>query len=33
MIAKEYDTGKIKEKLEELRKLVNEELGEGNAEA
>jgi hypothetical protein len=33
MIAKEYDTGKIKEKLEELRKLVNEELGEGNTEA
>jgi hypothetical protein len=33
MIAKEYDTGKIKEKLEELRKLVNEELGEGNKKA
>jgi hypothetical protein len=33
MIAKEYDTGKIKEKLEELRKLVDEELGEGNTEA
>jgi hypothetical protein len=32
MIAKEYDTGKIKEKLEELRKLVNEELGEANKE-
>jgi len=33
IIAKEYDTGKIKEKLEELRKLVNEELGEGNKKA
>jgi methionyl-tRNA synthetase len=33
IIAKEYDTGKIKEKLEELRKLVDEELGEGNSEA
>ncbi|MHC3130149.1 MAG: hypothetical protein IBV52_08765 [Candidatus Bathyarchaeota archaeon] len=33
IIAKEYDTGKIKEKLEELRKLIDEELGEGNAEA
>jgi len=33
MIAKEYDTGKIKEKLEELRKLVDEELGEGNKKA
>jgi hypothetical protein len=33
MIAKEYDTGKIKEKLEELGKLVDEELGEGNTEA
>ena len=32
MIAKEYDTGKIKEKLEELRKLVDEELGEANRE-
>ena len=31
--AKEYDTGKIEEKLEELRKLVNEELGEGNKKA
>jgi len=30
LIAREYDTGKIKEKLEELRKLVNEELGEAN---
>ena len=33
IIAKEYDTGKIKEKLEELRKLINEELGEGNTKA
>jgi len=33
IIAKEYDTGKIKEKLEELRKLIDEELGEGNTEA
>ncbi|TET28465.1 MAG: hypothetical protein E3J73_00875 [Candidatus Bathyarchaeum sp.] len=33
IIAKEYDTGKIKEKLEELRKLVNEELGEANPTA
>jgi hypothetical protein len=32
-IAKEYDTGKIKEKLDELRKLVNEQLGETNPKA
>ncbi|PVX24541.1 MAG: hypothetical protein CW691_07435 [Candidatus Bathyarchaeum sp.] len=33
IIAKEYDTGKIKEKLDELRKLINEELGETNPKA
>ena len=33
IIAKEYDTGKIKEKLDELRKLVDEQLGEANTEA
>jgi hypothetical protein len=33
IIAKEYDTGKIEEKLEELRKLVDEELGETDPEA
>jgi len=33
IIAKEYDTGKIKDKLEELRKLVNDELAEGNEKA
>ena len=33
IIAKEYDTGKIKEKLEELEKRINDEFGEGNTEA
>jgi methionyl-tRNA synthetase len=33
IIAKEYDTAKIKEKLDELRKLVDEELGEADPEA
>ncbi|MFA5363701.1 MAG: hypothetical protein WC325_00785 [Candidatus Bathyarchaeia archaeon] len=33
MIAKEYDTGKIKEKLDELRKLVDEQLGEADPQA
>jgi methionyl-tRNA synthetase len=33
IIAKEYDTGKIKEKLDELRKLVDEQLGETNPKA
>ena len=33
IIAKEYDTGKIKEKLDELRKLVDEQLGEANPKA
>ncbi|MCW4005372.1 MAG: hypothetical protein NWF04_02045 [Candidatus Bathyarchaeota archaeon] len=33
LIAKEYDTGKIKEKLDELRKLIDDELGEANPEA
>jgi hypothetical protein len=28
IIAKEYDTGKIKEKLEELEKRINDEFGE-----
>jgi hypothetical protein len=32
-IAKEYDTGKIKEKIDELRKLVDEQLGETNPKA
>jgi hypothetical protein len=33
IIAREYDTGKIKEKLDELRKLVDEQLGEANKKA
>ncbi|MCW4016800.1 MAG: hypothetical protein NWF06_10555 [Candidatus Bathyarchaeota archaeon] len=33
IIAKEYDTGKIKEKLDELRKIVDEQLGETNPKA
>jgi len=33
IIAKEYDTGKIKEKLEELEKRINDEFGEKDTEA
>ena len=33
IIAKEYDTGKIKEKLDELRKIVDEQLTETNPKA
>jgi len=32
-IAKQYDVAKIREKLEELRKLVTDELREGNQKA
>jgi polyhydroxyalkanoate synthesis regulator phasin len=33
IITREYDTGKIKEKLEELEKRINDEFGEETAEA
>ena len=33
IIAKEYDTGKIKEKLEELEKRINDEFGEKTTKA
>jgi hypothetical protein len=32
-ITKEYDTGKIKEKLEELEKRINDEFGEKDTKA
>jgi hypothetical protein len=32
-IAKQYDVAKIREKLEELQRLVNVELGKGNEKA
>ena len=33
IITKEYDTGKIKEKLEELEKRINDEFGEKDTKA
>jgi hypothetical protein len=33
IIAKEYDTGKIREKLEELEKRINDEFGEKTTKA